>query len=56
MEVITSIKTLFDNGKSKVLAVYSYGTLLYTRTVVYGEDGEVVRCIVVNSDGTCGIV
>lgn len=53
---ITSAKTLFDDGKSKVLAIYSDDTLMYTRTVVYNDNGEVVRCIVVNTDGTCGIV
>lgn len=49
-------KILHDDGRTEVIAVYAKGELKYTRTVIRDPDGWVEKTIIVNADGTYGIV
>lgn len=49
-------KILHDDGIVEVIAVYEHSKLKYTRTVIRDPDGWVEKTIIVNADGTYGIV
>lgn len=49
-------KILHDDGMVEVIAVYEHSKLKYTRTVIRDPDGWVEKTIIVNADGTYGIV
>ena len=49
-------KILFDNGRTEVIAVYNKGNLMYTKTIIWDVNGWIEKVIIVNSDGTYGIV
>ena len=49
------VEILYDSKESRVKAVYLRGTLYYTRTYLFDEDGYVKKSITVFRDGTISI-
>lgn len=49
-------KILYDDGMVEVIAVYEHSKLKYTRAVIRDPDGWVEKTIIINADGTYGIV
>lgn len=49
-------KSLYEDNRTQVIAVYENGKLKYTRTTIFDPDGWVEKTIIINADGTYGIV